>query len=263
MTATQQKEISAELKALLVANEIPLDPIEWREKEEEADKIRKAHRHACTEIFRVVQSVESPSYALRIDPQNAEEVKRNPENIAKLRDLVTALETEDAKLQAALKSGLFAEAGKAQSEAWKRQDNMHRLYRSLRRDYERLQYVASHRFTQALKELRERGFVAKQTGRPANLIEGVPALYPQGSKAGYAWDFWPRGTHDSEGNLTSAGQALEATFNAWGIVFDFMHTVRSQPILRIRLSDSDSIPLPRLELINELGEMLGLDEVEA
>lgn len=260
MTDTKTTEFSAELQALLVANEIPLQPIEWRDKEEEADKIRKAHREACREIFSQVQRVQSPSYALRIDVE--EEIKGNPEHIAKLRELVTTLEAEDAKLQAALASGLFKKAGEAQSAAWNRGDKMQKLYWSLKKRHDRLQYVASHRFTQALKQLRERGFVAKQSGKVTNLIEGVPAVWPQDSKTDWAWDFWHRGTHDTEGNLTPAGKALETAFNEWGIVFEFTKNGRNYSILRINLNASDSLPLPSLELINELGAALGKEEVE-
>lgn len=261
MTDTKTTEFSAELKALLVANEIPLQPIEWRDKEEEADKIRKAHREACREIFSQVQRVNSPSYALRIDAH--EDIKGNPEHIAKLRELVATLEAEDAKLQAALASGLFKKAGEAQSAAWKRRDSMARLHSELRRDYDRLQYEASHRFTQALKELRDKGFVAKQSGKVSGLIEGVPAIWPEHSKGEYTWDFWYRGTHDTEGKLTPAGKALEATFKQWGIVFRFTTNHSGRERLRIFLSQSDSLTPPSLELINELGATLGYDKVEA
>lgn len=262
MTDTKTTEFSEELKALLVANEIPLAPIDWQASAEEVEQIRKAHREACSKIFSQIQRVESPSYSMRVTAEGEEELKSNPENIAKLRDLLAELETQDAKLQAALVAGAFKKAGELESAAWNRSDKMTKLYWSLKKSHDRLQYVASHRFTQALKQLRERGFVAKQSGKVTNLIDGVPAVWPQESKHDWQWDFWHRGTHDEEGNLTPAGKALETAFNDWGIVFKFTKNHRGASVLRINLNASDSLPLPSLELINELGAALGKEEVE-
>lgn len=262
MTETKTTEFSAELQALLVANEIPIAPIDWQASAEEVTEIREAHREACSKIFSQIQRVESPSYSMRVTAEGEQEMKGNPENIAKLRDLLAELEAQDAKLQAALAAGVFKKAAEAESAAWNRSDKMNKLYWSLKKRHDRLQYVASHRFTQALKQLRERGFVAKQSGKVTNLIDGVPAVWPQGSKADWAWDFWHRGTHDTEGNLTPAGKALETAFNEWGIVFEFTENGRKAPVLRINLNASDSLPQPSLELINELGAALGREEVE-
>lgn len=249
-------QLSTELKALLEANDIPLERPEGQDYEEQIEELRRSHRDAVSNIFRQIQQVNSPNFSSIFNETDEAYLRSNPAEIAKLRDMVHELEAADAKLQAALETDLFRKASEATSSQWEYRHKLRNLYTQLQGDYERRQYTASHRLTQAFKELRDRGFVAKQAGRLGNLIEGVPAVWPMEAKDSWAWDFFTRATHDSEGELTAAGKALEATLTAWSIQFEYYRDRSDRLRLRISLDRSDSLPLPDEALMAELANLI-------
>lgn len=249
-------QLSTELQALLEANDIPLERPEGQDYEEQIEELRRSHRDAVSNIFRQIQQVNSPNFSSIFSETDAAFLRSNPAEIAKLREMLYALEAADAKLQTALETDLFRKASEATSSEWDYRHKLSRLATRLRLDYERRQYTASHRLTQAFKELRDRGFVAKQNGRLGNLIDGVPAVWPMESKDSWAWDFFTRATHDSEGELTPAGKALEATLTAWSVVFEYYRDRADRLRLRISLDRSDSLPLPDEALMAELSNLI-------